>query len=210
MKNILALILVGIMVFSLAACSGGSSGGSGGKETEAPQTEAPETDAPETEAAKEEVFDTGEITVTVPEGWTAFVQRDVSAEKDKDGNYPIDPLSLYLIKGGETEMDAFRKPCIYIYGLDSSAETQFEMGDMFYDEVEPFEISILGTKCLAFHAKSDISEDGSNVYEYDVIFRPISDNTCIQYQMITKCKEFDGVTATDPEVMAIMESTTWK
>ena len=117
MKKILALVLVGIMVFSLAACSGGSGGGSGEKDTEAPQTEAPQTEAPETEAAKEEVFDTGELAVTVPEGWTVFSQHDVFAEKDKDGNYPIDPLSLYLIKGGETEMDAFRKPCIYIYKL---------------------------------------------------------------------------------------------
>lgn len=81
------------------------------------------------------IYDTGSFTVSIPNGWKEFTVNDIWAEDTGT----VDPDILQIIKGGETAIDSFDHPYIYInyYG----PETEMITPDMnFYEngkELEP-------------------------------------------------------------------------
>ncbi len=188
-KRIIVAALAACLTLSFAACGDGTT--QGGSE-----------DANVTG----EVVEVGDFTVLLPEGWYGFNQTDVFGEKDADGNYPIRTDAYGMIKDGTSELDAFSNPCVYIYSFETDAQTQADSSLWFYDETEEIELTVNGTECLAYHVSSDYSDDGTDVYEYDLVFIPMGDSKCIQVQSLTKSSDIEGVGVNDPDVIAIMES----
>ena len=81
-------------------------------ETEQPPAAVPEAapKVPETDAVSGELYDAGNVTVLVPEGWKGFPETDVFAEKEGTMN----PDVLNVSKGGQSEIDLFTKPYVRI------------------------------------------------------------------------------------------------
>ena len=117
MKRIAALLLMGAAALSLTACGGGSSNKATSTSTASGSSEATSASSSQKTSGSSvagETYDTGSFTVLVPDGWMVVEQLDMSQEADEDGNYPVDKESIGLIKGGESEWDAFSKPTIYL------------------------------------------------------------------------------------------------
>ena len=95
MKKLLALLMAGMLLFSMAACGGDETaeGGNDGGET-----------------AQSEVYDAGNVSVAVPSGWKAFEVKDTFGA---DPN-AADPDLIEIAKDAETEIDLFTNPYIKI------------------------------------------------------------------------------------------------
>lgn len=81
-----------------------------------------------------ELYDAGNVTVLIPEGWTAFPEKDVFAD-DED---TMNPDVLNVSKGGKTELDLFSKPYVRInyFGPDI---TMMKPDASWYEDVEDME-----------------------------------------------------------------------
>ncbi len=214
-KKLLALTAACALVLGLAACGGSDSSQSSAAADTKSESAASESTAAEETAAEDtsvsgEVFDVGEFTVLVPDGWMALPQTDMFGEKDDDGNYPIDPASFGLIKDGTSEYDAFSKPTIYIYKNSGDAASQAEMNASFYDETSDIDVTINGTKCAAFEAKSSSYSDEDKFYVYNMVFYQVDDDTYFQFNIPIDMIDFKGVSIDDADVQAIMESVAVK
>ncbi len=192
MKKFAAVLLGLIVVLGLAGCGGGGS---------APTTAAGGAETPTTAAGpKGEVVNVGEFEVFVPEGWMKFPQTDLFGEEDADGNKPVLTDSYGMIKGGESEIDALLKPTLYVYYYkDFDAQTQYDSTKFMADEPKDIDVTINGTKCLAFEADSF-------GYVSQYIFYPVSDKTCFQFLVPTDLDGTPGVSVDDADVRAILES----
>lgn len=108
-------------------------------EETAPEKCAEETPAQTEKPAEDvggELYDAGNVTVLVPEGWKAFPDVDVFAEEEG----ALNPDVLNVSKGGETEFDLFSKPYVRITYFGPSV-TMMKPDKEWYDnpeDVAPF------------------------------------------------------------------------
>ena len=214
-KKILTAAVCCTLAFGLAACGGSSAGSSAGASSGT--TASSGTAASSAGSAQEAkgTVDVGEFTVDVPAGWLGVTMSDYTEDADEDGNFPAATNNYCLIKGGESEWDSLDHPTMYIYYYDStSAETQADWSTLSYDEKEEIDVSVNGKKCSAYHCKSDWSEEGeegTKVYEYDVVLLPVSENSCIGFNIVAASPDFkESISASDSDVMGIMESVVVK
>lgn len=182
-KSILAVIVaIGIAALALAACGGGSGSGSGG--------------------GKAETVEVGAFSVTVPAGWTAFPQTDIFGEQDENGNYPIDPETIFIAKGVSSEMEAYGKANIRIYWYDPDAVV-LDLKSI-YDDVEDLTgVTVNGVECSAFAGTS-------MGYRYEFIHYQTEDAQYDFNILVSVDGEATGVTWEDPDIKTIMESAVAK
>lgn len=184
MKKIIAVLLVTLTVFGLAACGGNS-----------PKTPNTKGDGGNGAAVQGETVNAGDFEVLVPEGWMKYPQTDIFSEDDS-----VRTDAYAMIKGGKDELDSLSKPTVYVYYYaEDDAETQFEMNKFFYEEPVDLDVTVQGTKCFAFEADS-------SGYIYQTVFLPASDSSCFQIQIPKDMDGTAGVTIDDADVKAIMES----
>ncbi len=82
-----------------------------GKNEETPKEEEPKEEPKgDTGDVGGELYDAGNVTVLIPDGWKAFPETDVFAEEEGTMN----PNVLNVSKGGKTEADLFTKPYVRI------------------------------------------------------------------------------------------------
>ena len=74
------------------------------------QEEEPEQPEAPAEEVGGELYDAGNVTVLVPEGWKGFPDLDVFAEEEG----AMDPDILNVSKGGQSDVDLFTKPYVRI------------------------------------------------------------------------------------------------
>lgn len=204
MKKMAVLLLAGAVTLSLAAC-GGKSDSTGSESSSSASAEA---SASTTVAG--ETYDTGTFTVTVPEGWMVVEQKDMTADADEDGNYPVDPDYLGLIKGGESEWDAFSKPTVYIWIWESDDMEQYaDDATSWYDERTEIDVTVGDKKVVAYETKTSHGED-EDPYVYNLVYIQLDDTHFAQVAVPIDMVEFDGVNVTDDDVATIMESITLK
>lgn len=205
-KRFLAVFLVMILAFGLAACESGSTA-SVGTDTAAVSGSS-EEEIPEIPTVKgEATVDVGDFTVTVPEGWLGAADLDV----DENGKYFIEPYYYVLIKGGESYEEQGEKPTVTVfYSSSKDAQTMLDNNMSLGDENTELEVTVNGTKCLAYHSIMNFSGEDEEPFfmEYDNVFIPVSDSSCLRLTMLTyTTKDGDtGVNAADADVIKIMES----
>ena len=209
-KKITAMILAILLTLCLAACGSGSAASVSADTASSPAAadvaEAPEMPEIPLTPGKA-TADVGDFTVTVPEGWLGSGDFDV----DENGNYFIEPFYYILIKGGESAEDQFTKPAVSIfYSPSRGAQEQLEFNKNPTDEITDLDITIGGKKCPAFHSVMGGAVEGEDpfVMEYDNIFIPVTESSCFRVTMLTYTTSGGetGVSASDPDVIAIMES----
>ena len=171
------------------------------KTTVSKQTETTTSNTDPSENA--ELYDVGEFTVELPSGWKAFPQTDVFGEADENGNYPIDPSTIYISKEAEDEWDLFSKPYVLIKYYDENAQV-LDSKD-WYSEVEDLEAEIQGVKASpAFEGTSTLLED--QIWKYQILQGSLDGG---QYVItITKMQnnKGTGLTYSDKDVSSILES----
>lgn len=113
MKKLLSLLMVLMMLFSFAACGG---------------DDASESGADGEAAVKSEVYDAGNVSAAVPEGWKAFAVKDFMGE-DSNAN---DPDTFQIGKDAENDFDLFSKPYIKITYFDKET-TVMKVTKDFYE-----------------------------------------------------------------------------
>ena len=185
-KTIFAIVAVLCMAaMTLAACGGGSgSGGNSGG------------------GGKAETYDVGAFSVAVPSGWTAFPQTDILGEKDAEGNYPIDPETIFLAKGASSEMDAYQKANIRIYWY--SPDAWVLDGKELYEDVEDITgVTINGVDSTAYAGTT-------YGYRYQFIHMNTDDAQYDFTILISVDGKDTGVTWEDADIKTIMESVTTK
>lgn len=124
MKKTLIIALVAILCVSMLA-------GCGSKEPAA----SPSASASSSQAAVSGTpFDAGNVTVTAPDGWTAYAVADVFSDKEN----ATDPDQVQIGKGTQSDWDLLTHPYIQIiyYGPDSTMMTPAKD---FYDEAKDLE-----------------------------------------------------------------------
>ena len=219
-KSLLSIVLAIVLAFGLIACGSSSSTASAGGETasatageETPSATASteeETDEkmPEIPLTKgEAAVDVGDFTVTVPEGWLGVGDLDV----DENGKYYVEPYYYIIVKGGESAEDQNEKPAVTIfYSPDMDAQSMYNSNKSTVDENTDLDITVGGNKCPAYHSKADYAGEGQepNYKEYDNVFIPVTDNSCLRVTMLTSTTgDGDtGISVADEDVIAIMES----
>ena len=207
MKKIAVLLLAGAAALSLAAC-GGSGSSASSKSTSSASTVEGSTKASSGTSVSGKAYDTGTFKVTVPDGWMVVEQMDMTAEADEDGNYPTDPNYLGLIKGGESEWDAFSKPTVYIWiWEDYEMEQYADDATSWYDERSEIDVKVGDKKVVAYETKSSYDED-DDPYIYDIVYIQLDDTHFAQVSVPIDMVEFEGVNVTDDDVMTIMETIT--
>ena len=199
-KKLLAIIaILCASAFVLAACGGG--GGTAGGGTAGSGSAAP-AGGGDTPQAAAETFDVGTFTVAVPNGWTAFPQSDLFADKDADGNYPADPDAIVIAKGATDEFSALTAPSVRIY-YSSPETTVMDMKDMYEDVKDIEGVKINGVDCPAYSGDSlgyvyQMITYNTDTGRYDISILVSSDG------------KDNGIKWDDPDVMTIMESITKK
>ena len=196
MKKRLALLLALCLVITgcLTAC--GDSAGTGEAESQEQGGE---------QGAAGDTFDVGDFTVAVPSGWMKLPMSDVFGEQDAEGNYPQRTDYCGLIKGGESELDAFSKPTVYItYSAESGAEEQADMLDIFYSDMTAIDVTVNGQKTVSYQCKDEAG------WTRQVVFVSLTDSSCFQVDIPVDMDGTPGVSVEDADVMAILESLTVK
>ncbi len=202
-------IIVLLTISALCAAIFGACGSKTSSDASAAAASSSASSSSSSETASEgETIDTGVFKVTCPDGWYHLVMTDVFGEEDEDGNYPVDPESVGLIKGGESDLDSFSKPTIYIYYTGSEYDdSSAELSKAFYDSCEDIDVTINGVKCTAFNADmSTYDEDDDSFYKYTVIFYPISDSAYLNIIIPVDMIDYEGVTIDDADVQTIINS----
>lgn len=185
-KRLIAIIaMVCVAACVLGACGGGNGGNGGGG------------------GAKTEAFDVGAFTVEVPSTWKALPQEDIWADADADGNKPIDPAQILLVKDPKAKdaWDAMGKPNIRIYYYESG-DNYWDMRDI-YDNVEELTVELNGVACDAY-------QGDSIGYTYQFILYDTSDAFYEIQVFVADDGKATGITWDDAEVKAMLESITTK
>ncbi len=187
MKKILALLLVMVMVASFAACSG--------KDGDAP---APaEAGEKEDTTVKGEVYNAGNISALVPEGWKLIEGSDMFQEYTDIGHNPNN-FSMY--KGATDDFSVFSCCGINIYYYENSMWLSKDI----YDEVQDLPEQKIGNYTWqGFTAKSV-------GYPIAVLYTglgPDGEATGDQIQVNLTLENGDKkISLDDPDVRAILES----
>ncbi|MBQ7047712.1 MAG: hypothetical protein IJN86_02075, partial [Clostridia bacterium] len=127
MRCIFLILAIIMCVSAFAACG---SSGEDGDSSKNDSTNASENGGnPEPNEAYT-LYDAGEVTVDVPNGWLAFRNIDVHAEE----NGALSTRSVTVCKGATSELDMFSKPYVK---LDYQGENIYLSRPMrdFYDNV---------------------------------------------------------------------------
>ncbi len=200
MKKRIAMLLA--LCLALAGCLT-ACGGSGESGSQA----AGDTAAAADVKTGGETIDVGDFTVLCPEGWLGVVQTDPFGEKDADGNSPARTDAYMLVKGGESEWDAFTKPGVSItYWAENDAQTQGEGSLWFYDKTQEIEVTVGGVKCPAWEVESEgLTADSPSDF-YQLVFIPVTETSCFQVNITKSIDGDEGITFEDAGAMAIMES----
>jgi len=155
----------------------------------------PDNDAPAAPSVPGETYDTGVFTVLAPEGWTAFPVADIWSEDEN----AIDPSSVQLGKGAQSEWDLFSVPCVDIdyYGASDYFMTP---SSEWYENVQELDAFTLGDFtwngfiCDGMIGGKNIimwtNEVNSTVYQANISFDP----------------EIESISVDDPGVQAILAS----
>ncbi|MBR4080086.1 MAG: hypothetical protein IKK29_07725 [Christensenellaceae bacterium] len=102
---------------------------------EATEPEAEEPEATEPEAAEPavtgEMFNAGNVSAVVPDGWKAFPVADIFAEEDD----AVDPNAIQIGKGAESDWDLYSVPYLDIDYYGPSSELWPPTKD-WYDDAE--------------------------------------------------------------------------
>ena len=141
--------------------------------------------------------------MSVPSGWTVFPQVDIFGDQNEEGNYPIDPSSIFMAKGASSEIEGYEKPSIYIYWY--SADTMVLDGAMgLYDNEEIMDgVTINGKECPAYVGTS-------MGYTYQFIHYQ-TDSAQYSFNILVAIDGKEtGVTWEDPDIKTIMESVASK
>ena len=200
---LLAIVTASILLFCLVACENGSVASVSDAPEEAPAEEIPEVPITQGEAT----VDVGDFTVTVPNGWLGVGDYDV----DENGKYFIEPYFYILVKGGEKAEDQHNKPTVTVYYCsDKDAQTLRENNILSIEKITDIDITVGGKKCPAYHSVMDFADEGEdpNLMEYDNVYIPVSDSSCIRVTMLTysTADGETGANVSEEDVIAIMES----
>jgi len=195
MKKILILVLAMLMVVSLFA-------GCGDKKVDEPAktddtaADAPADDAADAPAVTGEVYDAGNVSAIVPEGWKAFPVMDVFAEEED----ATDPDGIQIGKGAETEWDLFSQPYVLInyYGPDT---TMMAPDKEWYDEAED----------IAPFTAGGYTWEGFTAKSFDLpiamVWTDAGDGNEYQVSIWLQLEEGgDSISVTDADVQAIIAS----
>ena len=126
MKKMLMLFMTLLMcALVFAGCSSDGSDNGGGDPAE----------------IKGEVYDAGNVSALVPEGWMAFPVSDMWSD-DTDAT---DPDQLQICKDAESEWDLLTKPMVDIVYYDASTSMMTPSAE-WYDETEELEPMEIGGK----------------------------------------------------------------
>lgn len=151
----------------------------------------------ENAAPVDTVYDVGEITVAVPEGWKAFNNIDIHAEDP----CTISKCSINVCKGGVVDTDIFTKPYIKLdyRGKDIYLAPPIKL---FYDnviDITPFELG--GRTWEGFSCDS---------LGYPIVMLYIDEGND-QYMVTISCGQSDdAISLEDEEVRRIIASLTVK
>lgn len=200
----LAMILVALMCLgTFAACGSDKDNasslddGDNSKEDIASVDKSEDDNSKEAAAPVDTIYDVGEITVAVPEGWKAFNNTDIHAD---DPN-TLSKNSVNVCKGGVIETDIFTKPYVK---LDYKGEDVYLAAPMkdFYDnvvDIAPFELG--GRTWEGFSCES---------LGYPLVILYIDEGDD-QYQVTINCGQGDdAISLEDDEVRRIIASLTVK
>jgi len=188
---ILAAIMLCVMVLGLTACGGSKDSGStgGGGST----------------GGKATTVDVGDFTVDVPSGWKNFDSTDPFGDQDANGNYPVRTDQVYIVKGGESELDVLLNPCVTItYYADMKPEDQVESLSWFVDESKEVSFTAQGVECKAIETKT---ESILNEGEFDIayyVFLPVGEG-CVGFSI-----PGEELNLENADVISIIESVTVK
>lgn len=190
MKQRLTLLMALLLIFCLVACSGKGEQDPSSKEVKAQSSTA---DAPATQEKEAELFDAGNVTVPVPEGWKAFSQFDIMSD---DPN-AVDPDIAQICKGGVTQTDIFSKPYIQInYYGPGSVTTDFELLKEFYETFEMLDPMQIGPYTWEGFSTTDYGSLNIILYTQDGEY---------QYQASIWCGEGSNTIAVeDADVQQIL------
>lgn len=180
MKRFLSLLSVFVLCLGLlAGCQSDKKDSKSGKKAE------------KEPAVKGELYDAGNVTVLIPEGWKAFAVYDVFTDGD-------DPDAVSIIKGGKEEYDSFTKPYIRIdyYGPDTEM-----MGGLedWYQQTTSLEPMKLGSHTW----------QGFTTTDYGGLMAVLwCDEGAHQYQASVQLEVDSGekISLKDEDVQAILES----
>ncbi len=151
----------------------------------------------ENAAPVDTVYDVGEITVAVPEGWKAFNNIDIHAEDP----CTISKNSINVCKGGVVETDILTKPYIK---LDYRGKDIYLAAPMklFYDnvvDIAPFELG--GRTWEGFSCDS---------LGYPIVMLYIDEGNDQYMVTISRGQGDDAISLEDEEVRRIISSLTVK
>lgn len=166
--------------------------GQAADEPEEPTDEPADTPADTAEVAGE-MFNAGNFSALVPEGWKAFPVEDLFA--DEEG--AISPNSLSICKGGETDWDLFSKPYLDIDYYGESSELWPPTKD-WYDDAKDIESFTAG----------NFTWEGFTATSYEqpmIILWGINGDD--EYQVTIWLNE-GTISHTDADVLAILASLT--
>lgn len=160
---------------------------------EAAPEESTEEPAANTSDVAGEMYNAGNFSALVPEGWKAFPVEDIFA--DEEG--AISPNSLSVCKGGETDWDLFSKPYLDIdyYGENSKLTPPAKD---WYDDAED----------IASFTAGNFTWEGFSATSYEmpmIILWGI--NGDVEYQ-VTIWFNGGSISQTDADVQAILASLT--
>lgn len=210
MRKFSAVLLISMITLSFAAC-GNTSNKSNSESKSESQTASSGSVSTSNSDITGKTHDTGEFKVLIPDGWMLVEQNDTSGDPDEDGNYPISQDYIGIIKGGESEWDAFSKPTVYIYleeGDDMASYAESALS--WYNEVNELDITIDGKEAIAYETKMEYSSDEDDeedeCYIYNIVYIKLDDSHFAQVSVPIDMVDFKGVSVTDADVMAIMES----
>lgn len=177
MKKLFAMSMALVMSMAMfAGCGGG--GGAGGAE----------------EGIKGEVYDTGSMSVLVPEGWLAIPVMDMWAE-EADAK---DPFQLQICKGAESEWDILTCPYLQIIYYDAGTDMMKPTKDWYGDAADLEPIVIGETTWEGFTGTSMDKP-------LTVLFTGEAGGDQYQVTMWTEGSE-ESISVEDAEVLAILES----
>ena len=185
-NNTAILITVIILCISvLASCNNGSTSSNN---TNNNNSTSSNNDNIKSESS--ETFDTGKISITVPDGWKAFG----SSSTDKDSQN-----SINVFKGAKSEFDMFSKPGIYIYYYGPDTEYLNGSGSFYDDYTEQAPITI-GNRTWNYHTYSSIG------YPYaELIWQDADKGLTLQLNVLLENKPYK-ISLDDEDVKAIVES----
>lgn len=175
MKKLLVFTVAIMLVMAVfAGCSGGA--GTSGDPAD----------------IKGEIFEGGEVSALVPEGWIGFHGADYWEEYEEG----YDPTVIQIVKDGETEFDMFTHPYLQISYFPADYEL-YDSRDV-YENVEDVEPVTIG----------DYTWEGFSGTSLDTpitLLSTVSGDNQFQVIMCTKMSEGE-ISLDDADVQAILAS----